>query len=219
MKPRHLLFQKKKFKMSKLNRDGLRNIYEWKDELPTYTYSQTTDTSTAVQNQISIINQELSFLTAQCNELNIELDKLKNPYSGQIDHMVKRICTLELHLHTLVEENKAYKNKLADTVTVLLDLLSKPIEGQESLDVATQKIGDRFKDIVDNPDIENYIKYHKIIRALVLTFFSDETKTDKWFATDNPMLGDISPRDMIKVGRGEKLMKFVQDSLAENKTI
>jgi hypothetical protein len=32
----------------------------------------------------------------------------------------------------------------------------------------------------------------------------------------NPLLGDISPFQMVKEGRGEKLMKFVRESLFEN---
>jgi hypothetical protein len=30
-----------------------------------------------------------------------------------------------------------------------------------------------------------------------------------WFKTRNPLLGDISPRDMIRLGRFERLRKFI----------
>jgi hypothetical protein len=46
--------------------------------------------------------------------------------------------------------------------------------------------------------------------ALVHSFFKDETKTMLWFKVPNPMLGDVAPRDMIKVGRFKKLLKFIQ---------
>src|SRR6188768_2108458 len=40
---------------------------------------------------------------------------------------------------------------------------------------------------------------------LVAQFFDgDPVKTALWFKTSNPMLGDISPRDMIRVGRSQK---------------
>jgi uncharacterized protein (DUF2384 family) len=54
---------------------------------------------------------------------------------------------------------------------------------------------------------------------LVAGYFNgDQEKTLHWFATPNPMLGYISPRDMIVVGRFNKLLKFVYNALAENKT-
>ena len=53
---------------------------------------------------------------------------------------------------------------------------------------------------------------------LVAGFFeSDEQKTMLWFSTPNPLLGDMSPRDMIRVGRIKKLLKFIQTAVDENK--
>lgn len=52
---------------------------------------------------------------------------------------------------------------------------------------------------------------------LVAQFFDgDPIKTELWFKTTNPMLGDISPRDMIRYGRSQKLLKFIINALAEN---
>ncbi len=52
---------------------------------------------------------------------------------------------------------------------------------------------------------------------LVSEFFEgDDVKTDLWFILPNPMLGDISPGDMISLGRSEKLLRWVVQSLAEN---
>jgi len=52
--------------------------------------------------------------------------------------------------------------------------------------------------------------------GLVHSFFNDENKTMLWFKVPNPLLGDISPRDMIKLGRFKKLLKFIQSALSEN---
>lgn len=52
---------------------------------------------------------------------------------------------------------------------------------------------------------------------LVAGHFKDEVKTVQWFTTPNPLLGGISPRDMIRFGRYKKLLKFVQTALAENR--
>jgi hypothetical protein len=55
------------------------------------------------------------------------------------------------------------------------------------------------------------------IRRLVLEFFAgNEEKTDLWFSTPNPLLGGISPGKMIALGREDRLLRFVQDQLAEN---
>ncbi len=54
---------------------------------------------------------------------------------------------------------------------------------------------------------------------LVAQFFGgDVEKTALWFKTPNPMLGDISPRDMIRFGRYQKLCKFILNALSENQS-
>jgi len=52
---------------------------------------------------------------------------------------------------------------------------------------------------------------------LVGTYFNDPHKTVLWFQISNPLLGGMSPRDMIRVGRFKKLLKFIQTALDENK--
>ena len=51
---------------------------------------------------------------------------------------------------------------------------------------------------------------------LVEGFFQDQKKTILWFSIPNPLLGDMSPRDMIRIGRFKKLLNFVQTALNEN---
>jgi hypothetical protein len=51
---------------------------------------------------------------------------------------------------------------------------------------------------------------------LVGSYFKDENKTMLWFQIPNPQLGGMSPRDMIRVGRFKKLLRFVQTALDEN---
>ena len=52
---------------------------------------------------------------------------------------------------------------------------------------------------------------------LVANHFKDEKKTILWFQTPNPMLGNVSPRDMIMAGRFRKLLKFIQTALEKNR--
>ena len=53
---------------------------------------------------------------------------------------------------------------------------------------------------------------------LVANFFEDEDKTVLWFYTPNPFLGEQTPRDMIRIGRSKKLIKFIRNALSENKS-
>lgn len=48
-------------------------------------------------------------------------------------------------------------------------------------------------------------------------FKGDAGKTSMWFKIPNPLLGNISPRDMIRIGRYKKLISFVLNSLNENR--
>ena len=51
---------------------------------------------------------------------------------------------------------------------------------------------------------------------LVAQYFEGNlAKTTVWFATTNPMLGDIAPQEMIRSGRHARLRRFVMDALAE----
>lgn len=51
------------------------------------------------------------------------------------------------------------------------------------------------------------------ICELVAEYFGGNIgKTVQWFTLPNPMLGEVSPRDMIRYGRYKKLLAFVLDA-------
>lgn len=52
--------------------------------------------------------------------------------------------------------------------------------------------------------------------SLVFNFFNDETKSLKWFEAKNPLLGEVTPVDMINAGKTEKLRTFIYFQLSEN---
>lgn len=53
--------------------------------------------------------------------------------------------------------------------------------------------------------------------TLVAEYFDgDAQRTALWFAVKNPMLGDTSPRDMIRAGRAAKLLKFIMEAREAN---
>lgn len=52
-----------------------------------------------------------------------------------------------------------------------------------------------------------------IICTLVAEYFDgDAKKTAIWFNTPNPSLGDISPKKMVRLGRSNKLIKFIAEA-------
>lgn len=46
-------------------------------------------------------------------------------------------------------------------------------------------------------------------------FQGDAKKTALWFKAPNPMLGNVRPRDMLRLGRYKKLMQFIIDANRE----
>ena len=59
-------------------------------------------------------------------------------------------------------------------------------------------------------DLKEHLEQIANVCNLVAEFFDgDKQKTVLWFRTSNPMLGDMSPRDMIRFGRHKRLQKFV----------
>lgn len=66
-------------------------------------------------------------------------------------------------------------------------------------------------------DLHERIQEWAIAVNLVAEHFSgDIQKTALWFRIPNPLLGNVSPRDMIRFGRFKKLLKFIQGSIGEN---
>ena len=65
-------------------------------------------------------------------------------------------------------------------------------------------------------ELEERISEWAIALSLVGQYFRDEHKTVLWFKTSNPLLGNIAPRDMIKVGRFKKLNRFILNAISEN---
>ena len=58
------------------------------------------------------------------------------------------------------------------------------------------------------------------IFKLLESFFGSDLKGRikcyTWFNTNNPLLGNVSPKHMFQQGRGDKLKKFIVQQLAGN---
>jgi hypothetical protein len=65
-------------------------------------------------------------------------------------------------------------------------------------------------------ELEERVREWAVALSLVAQYFNNEHKTVLWFKTQNPLLGNIAPRDMIRVGRFRKLYRFILNALGEN---
>ena len=67
-------------------------------------------------------------------------------------------------------------------------------------------------------DLHERIREWATLLNLVAEHFKgDVNKTALWFTTPNLLLGNVTPRDMIRFGRYKKLVKFVLNARAENR--
>lgn len=48
------------------------------------------------------------------------------------------------------------------------------------------------------------------IIILVNNFFDNYEQTYLWMKTDNPLLGGVSPMDMVENGKSKRLLEFVK---------
>jgi uncharacterized protein (DUF2384 family) len=64
-------------------------------------------------------------------------------------------------------------------------------------------------------EVKEHLENIANICNLVFEFFQDDVKTKLWLQTPNPMLGNASPRDMIRFGRYSKLLRFVAQAMEE----
>ncbi len=64
-------------------------------------------------------------------------------------------------------------------------------------------------------EVREHLENIANICNLVFQFFHDDVKTKLWLQTPNPMLGNVSPRDMIRFGRFAKLQRFVTQAMEE----
>lgn len=54
--------------------------------------------------------------------------------------------------------------------------------------------------------------------SLILDFFHGAgDSAEHWMSTPNPLLGCSTPDDYIALGKGKRLLRWMRESLAENK--
>jgi hypothetical protein len=72
----------------------------------------------------------------------------------------------------------------------------------------------RFDAHIPEPVAERLREIANIANLVAEFFAGDAQKVGLWFEIANPMLGNISPRDMIRIGRYKRLLNFVIDARA-----
>lgn len=76
------------------------------------------------------------------------------------------------------------------------------------------KISVRYDERIPEELIQRLLEISIVCELVAGYFEGNARKTALWFQIKNPALGNISPRDMIRLGRYQKLMKFIQDALS-----
>lgn len=67
----------------------------------------------------------------------------------------------------------------------------------------------RFDAAIPAAVLEHFEEIAVTCNMVAEAFGGDADKTALWFRTKNPMLGDVSPRDMIRLRRFDRLRRFI----------
>lgn len=88
------------------------------------------------------------------------------------------------------------------------------LSSADVLQLADIPVGAMSDDIANEAPTRDRLAEIAAACSLVAYIFAgDLEKTQTWFRTSNSMLGDVAPRDMIRLGRFDRLKKFILNSL------
>lgn len=76
----------------------------------------------------------------------------------------------------------------------------------------------RYDKKIPNDVLQHLSQVANICNLVTEALNNDIAKTSLWFRTPNPLLGEVTPRDMIRMGRYEKLKKFILDAMGRGRT-
>jgi len=98
-------------------------------------------------------------------------------------------------------------------VSDLLNLKKEDVSRLASVSVKSV----RYDDAIPEQVRSRLEEIANTINMVAQQFEGDVDKTVAWFKARNPLLGDISPRDMIRLGRYERLRKFIINAMIEGR--
>lgn len=73
----------------------------------------------------------------------------------------------------------------------------------------------RYDEAIPQQVRERMEEIANTINMVAQAFGGNAEKTAAWFRAKNPMLGDVSPRDMIRLGRYDRLRKFIINAMMQ----
>lgn len=75
-----------------------------------------------------------------------------------------------------------------------------------------------IKRLHNKPRFDKSLFNSQYVAALkaVNSFFNDYKKSKVWMLAVNPLLGNVSPYSMVRLGRFDKLMTFIYTQIEEN---
>ncbi len=76
----------------------------------------------------------------------------------------------------------------------------------------------RYDDAMPEPVRARLEEIANTINLVAQAFDGDVEKAGAWFTAHNPLLGDISPRDLIRLGKYERLRKFIISAMVNQPT-
>ncbi len=94
-------------------------------------------------------------------------------------------------------------------VTKFLDFDKNDVS--KMANIATSSV--RYDHNIPRELVDHLRQVANVCTLVAEAFDGDIQKTALWFTTANPQLGDVAPRDMIRVGRYKKLEKFILSAL------
>ncbi len=133
--------------------------------------------------------------------MNSPAATLHSPRPSIVSHIASK------DLLNLYREGRPDYKRIADLIK-----LSKADLGKIS-QVAKSSV--RFDANIPEPVAERLREIANIANLVAEFFAGDAQKVGLWFEIANPMLGNISPRDMIRIGRLKRLLSFVMTAREE----
>lgn len=111
---------------------------------------------------------------------------------------------------SLFDKDEPRYNRIVDFLEFKKEDISK------ATDVPLSSV--RYDDKIPQELHERIREWAILLNLVAGHFKGDPNKTTLWFTTPNPLLGNETPRDMIRFGRYKKLFKFIINAIAENKS-
>lgn len=101
------------------------------------------------------------------------------------------------------------RSKAPKQIARFLDLNSSDVAKMMGVSTKSIRWDSRIPPLVK----KRLLEIAMICEQVAAYFDGDAERTALWFRTSNPALGNISPRDMIRIGRYDQLMAFVLSAL------